>query len=107
MGEKVKQSIRINLKEKSGYELIIIFKHRMMKNETSTQPLSLNDRDELGSTYEDHYLCLIFGFPKYLLVSNTAVLLMKRFIAAGKNIASLSQFIPCKTGAHISDLLNA
>ena len=107
MGEKVKQGIRINLQEKSGYELIIILKHRMMKNETPTQPLSLNDRDGLGSTYEDHYLCLIFGFPKYLLASNPAVLLVKRFIVAGKKISSLSQFIPCNPGAHISDHLNA
>ena len=78
-----------------------------MKNETPTQPLSLNDREELHSTYEDHYLCLIFGFPKYLLVSNTAVLLVKRFIVAGKKIASLPQFILCYPGAHISDLFNA
>ena len=105
MGKKVKQNIRI--KRNLVMNSIIILKHRMMKNKTPTQPLSLNDREELHSTYEDHYLCLIFGFPKYLLASNPTVLLVKRFIAAGKNIASLSQFIPCKTGAHNSDLLNA
>ena len=107
MGEKVNQNIRINLQEKSGYEFNHYIETQDDEKQTVPHPLSLYDRDELGSTYEDHYLCLIFGFPKYLLVSNTAVLLMKRFIAAGKNIASLLQFITCNPGAHISDLLNA